>query len=136
MKLTQAWLGLAIGACASGTSAPPTQPARREPVSIATTPTDKQIAELIPAKLEPGTELDKAIASYYEVATTKRTYIMTDKPLYQPGETICDPASGTGGFLLASHDYVARNNPNLDRDQKRRLPGCDRRLLQRVRRRA
>ncbi len=88
MKLTQAWLGLAIGACASGTSAPPTQPARREPVSIATTPTDKKIAELIPAKLEPGTELDKAIASYYETATTKRTYIMTDKPLYQPGETI------------------------------------------------
>ncbi len=24
-----------------------------------------------------------------------------------PGETICDPACGTGGFLLAAHDYVA-----------------------------
>ena len=25
----------------------------------------------------------------------------------QPGETICDPACGTGGFLLAAHQYVA-----------------------------
>ena len=25
----------------------------------------------------------------------------------QPGETICDPACGTGGFLLAAHDYIA-----------------------------
>jgi type I restriction enzyme M protein len=23
----------------------------------------------------------------------------------KPGETICDPACGTGGFLLAAHDY-------------------------------
>ncbi len=26
----------------------------------------------------------------------------------QPGETICDPACGTGGFLLAAHEYIAR----------------------------
>ena len=26
----------------------------------------------------------------------------------QPGETICDPACGTGGFLLAAHDYIAQ----------------------------
>src|SRR4051795_9703564 len=30
-----------------------------------------------------------------------------------PGETICDPASGTGGFLLAAHDYIADHYPNL-----------------------
>ena len=24
-----------------------------------------------------------------------------------PGQTICDPACGTGGFLLAAHDYIA-----------------------------
>jgi len=34
----------------------------------------------------------------------------------QPGVTICDPACGTGGFLLAAHDFIARNNP-LDREQ-------------------
>jgi type I restriction enzyme M protein len=39
----------------------------------------------------------------------------------QPGETICDPACGTGGFLLAAHDYISRHNPNLDKDQKRHL---------------
>ena len=26
----------------------------------------------------------------------------------EPGETICDPACGTGGFLLAAHDYIVR----------------------------
>ena len=38
-----------------------------------------------------------------------------------PGQTIGDPACGTGGFLLAAHDYVATHNPNLTRDQKRHL---------------
>ncbi|MFI5365999.1 MAG: N-6 DNA methylase, partial [Candidatus Binatia bacterium] len=39
----------------------------------------------------------------------------------KPGESICDPACGTGGFLLAAHDYIARHYPNLDKDQKRHL---------------
>lgn len=34
----------------------------------------------------------------------------------EPGKTICDPATGTGGFLLAAHDYIASHN-TLDRDQ-------------------
>jgi type I restriction enzyme M protein len=34
----------------------------------------------------------------------------------QPKQTICDPASGTGGFLLAAHDYIAGHN-TLDREQ-------------------
>jgi type I restriction enzyme M protein len=38
----------------------------------------------------------------------------------KPGETICDPACGTGGFLLAAHEYVSKN-PRLDADQKRHL---------------
>jgi len=37
-----------------------------------------------------------------------------------PGTTICDPACGTGGFLLAAHDYIAKHNP-LDRDQWKNL---------------
>lgn len=35
----------------------------------------------------------------------------------EPGMRICDPACGTGGFLLAAHDYLVSNH-NLDKDQK------------------
>lgn len=38
----------------------------------------------------------------------------------QPAMTICDPACGTGGFLLASHTYIAQKFL-LDPDQKRHL---------------
>ena len=39
-----------------------------------------------------------------------------------PGETICDPACGTGGFLLAAHDYIADpSHYQLDVKEKRRL---------------
>jgi type I restriction-modification system DNA methylase subunit len=31
----------------------------------------------------------------------------------KPKETLCDPACGTGGFLLAAHDYVVKHNPNM-----------------------
>jgi type I restriction enzyme M protein len=37
-----------------------------------------------------------------------------------PGNTICDPACGTGGFLLAAHDYIAKHH-QLDRAQKKKL---------------
>jgi len=46
---------------------------------------------------------------------------ITDVVRPQPGETICDPACGTGGFLLAAHDYVVRQNPHLTKAQKRHL---------------
>jgi type I restriction enzyme M protein len=45
---------------------------------------------------------------------------MVDAIAPQPGQTICDPACGTGGFLLAAHDYIART-PGLDKAQKKRL---------------
>jgi type I restriction enzyme M protein len=38
----------------------------------------------------------------------------------QPGEVILDPACGTGGFLLATHDYIARHS-KLDKSQKKHL---------------
>jgi type I restriction enzyme M protein len=53
----------------------------------------------------------------------------TPRPLIQaivdvmrptPGTRICDPACGTGGFLLAAHAYLVNHYP-LDRDQKRTL---------------
>src|SRR5260221_4508577 len=45
---------------------------------------------------------------------------MVDAVAPQPGMTICDPACGTGGFLLAAHDYIAKHH-SLDREQKKRL---------------
>jgi len=39
----------------------------------------------------------------------------------QPDESICDPACGTGGFLLAAHDYIVEHNLYMDPDQRRRL---------------
>lgn len=38
----------------------------------------------------------------------------------KPGQAICDPACGTGGFLLAAHDYLAKHHA-LDRAQKKKL---------------
>jgi type I restriction enzyme M protein len=38
-----------------------------------------------------------------------------------PGMEICDPACGTGGFLLAAHDYIAANFSPLDQAQWQHL---------------
>ena len=55
----------------------------------------------------------------------------TPRPLIQgiveavqpvPDQTICDPACGTGGFFLASHDYITDpENYQLDKQQKQFL---------------
>jgi type I restriction enzyme M protein len=40
----------------------------------------------------------------------------------QPGDTICDPACSTGGFLLTAHDYVSKHfGAKLDTEQKKHL---------------
>jgi type I restriction enzyme M protein len=47
---------------------------------------------------------------------------MVDVVQPKPGMTIGDPACGTGGFLLAAHDYVtAPGRYDLDRDDKKFL---------------
>jgi type I restriction enzyme M protein len=38
----------------------------------------------------------------------------------RPGEVICDPACGTGGFLLAAHDFIRHHN-QLNKAQLRHL---------------
>jgi type I restriction enzyme M protein len=45
---------------------------------------------------------------------------MVDVVAPQPGQAICDPSCGTGGFLLAAHDYLAKHHA-LDRAQKKKL---------------
>ena len=39
----------------------------------------------------------------------------------QPAMTICDPACGTGGFLLAAYEWVVRNTQFLDPEQREHL---------------
>ncbi len=38
----------------------------------------------------------------------------------EPGMTICDPACGTGGFILAAHDHISKHH-QLDKGQKKLL---------------
>jgi len=39
----------------------------------------------------------------------------------EPGEMICDPACGTGGFLLAAHDRLVASHPHMTRDELKKL---------------
>ncbi len=70
-------LGVAIAGCGATDAAP-----------SASGPIDKNLASLAPIALGPTTKLDKAIASHFAGTANQRTYIQTDKPLYQPGETV------------------------------------------------
>jgi hypothetical protein len=54
-------------------------------------PTDAMLASLEPVRLvsSDATErIDRAIETHYEAHATRRSYVMTDKPLYQPSESI------------------------------------------------
>ena len=46
---------------------------------------------------------------------------IVDSMAPEPGLTICDPACGTGGFLLAAHDYLMHHYKDMDRAQKKKL---------------
>ena len=71
--------------------------------------------------LEKNAQDTKSGAGQY---FTPRPLIQAMVDVMRPnrGETICDPACGTGGFLLAAHDYVVTHNTQPhDRDQKQLL---------------
>jgi type I restriction enzyme M protein len=46
---------------------------------------------------------------------------MVDCIAPKPGELVCDPACGTGGFLFTAHNYVVHHYPNLTKAEKRQL---------------
>ena len=55
---------------------------------------------------------------------------MVDAVAPKPGETICDPACGTGGFLLAAQDYIVQHHPHMTKDERKQLKestfqGCE-----------
>ncbi len=64
-----------------------------------------------------------------DVKTSAGQYF-TPRPLIQaivdvmrpgPDATICDPACGTGGFLLVAHDYIVQHYPTMNQEQKDHL---------------
>lgn len=65
-----------------------------------------------------ASDVKSGAGQYFTPRALINAIVEVTKP--KPGDKICDPASGTGGFLLAAHDYVQKNHA-LDRDQKRAL---------------
>src|SRR5437764_124641 len=93
----------------------------------------RRLVELINGETWIGLDVDVK-GSIYEGLLEKNAQdiksgagqYFTPRPLIQaivdvmrptPADTICDPAAGTCGFLLAAYDYILRNHHPLDREQ-------------------
>jgi type I restriction enzyme M protein len=70
--------------------------------------------------LEKNAEDTKSGAGQY---FTPRALIKAIVEVMQPRprQTICDPACGTGGFLLAAHEYISQHNPDMTREERKFL---------------
>jgi type I restriction enzyme M protein len=63
-------------------------------------------------------DLKSGAGQYFTPRPLIRAIVEVMRP--EPGMRVCDPAAGTGGFLLAAYEYIANNYP-LDREQKKAL---------------
>jgi type I restriction enzyme M protein len=63
-------------------------------------------------------DIKSGAGQYFTPRPLIKTMVEVLRP--QPEMKICDPACGTGGFLLAAHDYIS-NRHQLDKDQKKFL---------------
>lgn len=63
-------------------------------------------------------DIKSGAGQYFTPRQLIKAMVEVSRP--EPGMTICDPACGTGGFFLVSHDYIVKNY-KLDKDQKKRL---------------
>lgn len=59
-------------------------------------------------------DIKSGAGQYFTPRALIRAMVEVMRP--QPGETICDPACGTGGFFLAAYEHLTKQR--LDRDQK------------------
>ncbi len=65
-------------------------------------------------------ESPKGAGQYFTPRELIKAIVEVMRP--SPADTVCDPACGTGGFLLAAHDYVLQKyGKDLDPDQKKHL---------------
>ncbi|MDI6916915.1 MAG: class I SAM-dependent DNA methyltransferase [Thermoplasmatales archaeon] len=96
----------------------------------------KRLIELINAETWVGMDIDvkgeiyegllqknaedvkSGAGQYFTPRALIKAMVEVTKP--EPGMTICDPACGTGGFLLSAHDYISKNY-QLDKEQKKFL---------------
>lgn len=96
----------------------------------------KRLVELINAETWMGMDIDvkgeiyegllqknaedikSGAGQYFTPRPLIRAMVEVMKP--EPGMTVCDPACGTGGFLLAAHEYLS-GHYTLDRGQKKSL---------------
>ncbi len=62
-------------------------------------------------------DIKSGAGQYFTPRPLIKAMVEVIKP--QTGMTICDPACGTGGFLLAAHDYVSKHS--MDKEQKKFL---------------
>ena len=70
--------------------------------------------------MKSAAESPKGAGQYF----TPRELIKAIVDCVQPtvADTVCDPAAGTGGFLMFAHDYVVKHQvKTLDQDQKKHL---------------
>ncbi len=70
--------------------------------------------------LEKNAEDTKSGAGqYFTPRALIRAIVEVMQPV--PMQMICDPACGTGGFLLAAHDYISEHNSDMMRDESKFL---------------
>ena len=63
-------------------------------------------------------DIKSGAGQYFTPRPLIKAMVEVIKP--EPKLTVCDPACGTGGFILAAHDYLSKNY-QLDKEQKRFL---------------
>jgi type I restriction enzyme M protein len=64
-------------------------------------------------------DLKSGAGQYFTPRALIRGIVAVMRP--EPGMTICDPACGTGGFLLAAYEWIVRNFELLDPEQREHL---------------
>ncbi len=65
-------------------------------------------------------ESPKGAGQYFTPRELIRAIVDVMRP--EPEDTVCDPACGTGGFLVSAHDFVLKHHGSeLDKDQKKHL---------------
>ncbi len=64
-------------------------------------------------------DLKSGAGQYFTPRPLIRGIVEVMRP--EPGATICDPACGTGGFLLAAYEWISQSTKFLDPEQREHL---------------